>query len=83
MDIFAKQPLIPSFATEAEAFEWMYEGLHEAEERCIDNDRFAYKDDEEAMFRYDEIADSGCCGSFDNDIIVAGRPAIIGCNYGH
>lgn len=69
-----------SFATEAEAFAWLYERV---DDPCIDNERFAFEDDVEAVSKYDAQADSGCCGRADYEIIVAGRNAIIGCNYGH
>ena len=69
-----------SFATEQEAADWMSE---EVDDPYQDNDRFAFKDDPEAVKRYEEFQGRGCCGYFDADIIVAGRPAMIGCNFGH
>jgi hypothetical protein len=74
---------ISTFATEDEAYEWMAEGFERDDERCVDNHRFAYKDDDEGMAKYREAEEQGCCGFYDCDIIVGGRPATIGCNYGH
>lgn len=48
-----------------------------------DNYRFAYLDDEVQMKEYDEIYNQGCCGYFDEEIIVGGRAAKVGFNYGH
>ena len=50
---------------------------------CIDNYRFAYVDDETAMFLYHEAQADGCCGGFDEKVLVNGKEAMIGCNYGH
>jgi hypothetical protein len=41
------------------------------------------KDDAEGMAEYDAKAAGGCCGFYDRHITVLGRPAMIGCNYGH
>jgi hypothetical protein len=71
----------PKFATEAEAAEYMYLLLDE--EECIDNYRFAFRDDDDAMVLYNSLAGGGCCGSSDFDVIVDGKLAAIGCNYGH
>lgn len=70
----------PEFATQEEAFDWMYA---EVNDDCVDNERFAFEDDEEALRQYSDQERNGCCGSFDEDIIVNGRNATIGCNYGH
>lgn len=69
-----------SFATQEEAKEYMYA---QADDPCIDNYRFAYKDVPEAMQKYDEATQGGCCGFYDAQITVNGREAVIGCNYGH
>jgi hypothetical protein len=50
---------------------------------CVDNERFAYVDEPLALVKYYDQQERGCCGSFDADIIVDGRKAVIGCNYGH
>jgi len=72
---------IPTFATVTEANDWM--GAAIADEDCVDGYRFAFDDDAEAVAKYDAIHSNGCCGFFDAAIIVDGRPAMIGCNYGH
>jgi hypothetical protein len=71
---------MPCFATKEEAFEWMVEKV---DDPYIDNYRFAFVDDMEQAAEYEEKADSGCCGSADYDIMVGGRRALVGCNYGH
>jgi hypothetical protein len=71
---------VPSFNTLKEANEWME---NKVDDPCIDNYRFAYDGDEEASKNYDEVQRHGCCGSFDRRVMVAGRLATIGCNYGH
>ena len=71
---------LESFETEAAAADWMYEAV---DDPCVDNYRFAYEDDAEAVAKFDEARDDGCCGSFNCHVIVGGRKAIIGCNYGH
>lgn len=68
------------FDTESDAAESMYECVND---ECVDNYRFAFEDDETAMVDYDRRRDSGCCGSFDEEVVVNGRNAVIGCNYGH
>lgn len=68
------------FDTQEEAEEWMD---LEVDDPCVDNYRFAFLDDEDAMAIYDKQKEAGCCGDFDEEVIVAGRPAMIGCNYGH
>lgn len=68
------------FDTYEDAEEWMKD---EVDDLCIDGFRFAYQDDPEAVYLYEEIRDNGCCGFFDEDIIVSGKLAQIGCNYGH
>jgi hypothetical protein len=68
------------FANEEEAATWMYEYL---DDPCTDNYRFAYLDDTKAVQDYEIQKEDGCCGFFDKSIIVGGREAYIGCNYGH
>lgn len=68
------------FETLEDAQEWMYK---EVDDSCIDNYRYAYLDDNEEMEAYWEIADEGCCGSFDQVVIIGGKHMFIGCNYGH
>lgn len=69
-----------AFATEREARDWMYASV---KDECIDNYRFAYDDDEGAVADYLDTQNDGCCGFFDAEVVVAGRKARIGCNYGH
>ena len=68
------------FKTKDEAVEWMES---EIDDPCIDNIRFAYKDDEEEMRKYDEQCARGCCGYYDSEVNVNGRFAMVGCNFGH
>lgn len=70
----------PDFATIEDAYAWMKSCV---DDPCVDNHRFAFKDDDNAVGEYTRQQDEGCCGFFDADITVAGRPAMIGCNYGH
>lgn len=71
----------PAFDTQQQAAQWMYSHLED--EHCVDNFRFAFKDDEKAVLKYNEAESEGCCGFFDQEVLVGGRLAIIGCNYGH
>lgn len=50
---------------------------------CCDNSRFAWFDDKDAMEKYDKQRDEGCCGFIDLEVMIAGRKAWIGLNYGH
>lgn len=74
---------MPEFENEQQAIAWMIARLEDEGEDCIDNERFAFEDDAEAMSRYAEQQAAGCCGSFDQRIMVSGRPATFGCNFGH
>lgn len=71
---------LPSFATVEEAMEWMYE---QVDDPCVDNDRFAFEDDAVACQAYAHQVLRGCCGFFDEVVLVGGKAANIGCNYGH
>lgn len=79
--MMTNSPAVPTFATQEEASEWMYSTL-EGEE-YFDSERFAFDDDAAAVGEYEAIRDGSCCGFFDETIIVDGRPARIGCNFGH
>jgi hypothetical protein len=68
------------FATEAEAEEWLY---NEVDDGCIDNFRLAYEDDPSGSAAYEKAYANGCCGEADYDVVIGGRRARIGCNYGH
>lgn len=70
------------FNNEQEAQDWLYEEAVKGEE-CIDNYRFAFQDDNEAMIHYSQMRADGCCGFFDEEIMVNGCLATIGCNFGH
>ena len=50
---------------------------------CVDNKRIGYIDDVESMIDYETIRRNGCCGFFDEDVIIDDRVAKFGCNYGH
>lgn len=71
---------VPSFDTEADAFAWMDK---QVDDPCVDNHRFAFLADHPAVENFWEKSNEGCCGSFNKSIIVAGKHALIGCNYGH
>lgn len=75
-----KETPIPAFVSEEEAKNWMYDHV---DDPYTDNYRFAYKDDDQAMSKYVDIQSGGCCGDFDCDVLIAGRLATIGCNFGH
>ncbi len=71
---------IMQFRSREEADAWM---LDQVNDNCVNNERFAFKDDESAMAAYGDAQNSGCCGSFDSEVEIGGRTAMIGCNYGH
>lgn len=48
-----------------------------------DNWRAAFLDDPAGMSDYEATREGGCCGSYDLDVLINGRPARVGCNYGH
>jgi hypothetical protein len=68
------------FDSETAAFDWLEEKCNDP---CIDNYRFAYADEESAKDGYYAKLLKGCCGFADVPIMVGGRQAFIGCNYGH
>lgn len=74
----AKVETFPTYEEAREAF-----ALEMDEEDCVDNFRFAFEDDSAAMAEYETARENGCCGSTDRTIMIAGRLAAIGCNYGH
>jgi len=71
-----------NFDSVEEAFDWM-ENEALLGENCIDNHRFSFLSNDKEMNKYEMQKDSGCCGSFDEEITICNMPAIIGCNYGH
>lgn len=68
------------FSSKKDAFDWMEEAVSDP---CVDNHRFAFVDDAEATEKFNEQCEDGCCGSFNEKILVNGKEALIGCNYGH
>jgi hypothetical protein len=68
------------FPTYKQAEAWMEQ---QVDDPYVDNYRFAYLDDPAGMSKYNEIESKGCCGCFDEEITILGRPAKIGCNFGH
>ena len=84
MNFIYNPPLVlESFATKEDAFAWMYDDLDSQDEHCTDNSRFAFCDDEAEIANYESIRDTGCCGYYDSMVMVGGRKAVVGCNYGH
>jgi hypothetical protein len=78
-----REPLdaeLESFATEEEAMAAMSDRVDDPFE---DNHRFAFCDDAAAVAEFDRLESEGCCGSYFSFVLVAGRRAVIGCNYGH
>lgn len=73
-------PRVPEFASTDEAYEWM---KAQVDDPCVDNFRFAFIGDEPEILKYNAAQNEGCCGSFDREVLVGGRLATIGCNYGH
>jgi hypothetical protein len=71
---------MPEFETVEEAYEWMEA---EVDDPCIDNHRVCYLDDPESIGVFEEMESNGCCGSSNYDVVIQGRHARIGCNYGH
>jgi hypothetical protein len=70
----------PEFADEQSALDWIE---RQVDDPYTDNLRVGYEDDPASMKLYDEAAGRGCCGSSDAEVLIAGRPALVGCNYGH
>lgn len=71
---------IPFFQSKEDAFDWMY---NEVDDPCVDNERFAFVDDDAGMAEFDYQEERGCCGSFTHLVCIDGRDAYVGCNYGH
>jgi hypothetical protein len=68
------------FKTYKEAEAWMVEQVNDP---CIDNLRSTFMDSKKGMETYKKARLKGCCGFFDDVVIIAGKKAMIGCNYGH
>lgn len=71
------------FKSREDAIAAMIESLESEGEEYIDNERFAFIDDAEEIAVYRAREESGCCGFHDAEVVVAGRAALVGCNYGH
>lgn len=50
---------------------------------CVDNYRIGYLDDMVTLMEYGVARDCGCCARRDVLVYIAGRLAVVGCNYGH
>jgi hypothetical protein len=77
---------VKAFSSFEDAQQWMLEQVQindASDDPNVDNVRFAFLDDEKALEIYKQSLNEGCCGFFDQEIIVNGRKAKIGCNYGH
>lgn len=75
-----KAKKLPKCNSEELAVQWM---LAEVDDPCVDNIRFAFVDDAGQMRAYKEAQNKGCCGFFDEEVLVMGRVAKVGCNFGH
>jgi hypothetical protein len=71
---------IPEFEDLTAANEWMEDTVNDP---CIDNFRATPTSDDDGMIKYDMIRNSGCCGFFDDFVLIGGIEWFIGCNYGH
>jgi len=68
------------FADYEGALAWMAAKVNDPYQ---DNERFSYLDDDDALEKYHQKYNAGCCGYFDECVIVGGKLATIGCNFGH
>ena len=77
--------MLKKFDTEAEAWDWLEDEAIELDsgDNYTDNQRLAYKDDQESVLKYNRQAKEGCCGFIDATVTINGREALLGCNYGH
>ena len=71
-----------NFKTADDAFSWFETMIGDC---YYDNHRFVYVDDLKSpkAREYFNLYSDGCCASDDVTVIVNGRLAIIGCNFGH
>ena len=67
------------FPDEQSAFDWLYD---EVDDPYTDNYRVGYRDDPASMAEYERLESQGCCGSASAEVVIAGRPAVVGLNYG-
>ena len=61
----------------------LQEGIDRLNEEYKDNRRFAYLDDIDSFITYLNEKETGCCGYYDVLVLVNGKNALLGCNYGH
>lgn len=67
------------FDTISEALKWLVRKT-----RCdIENQRFAFQDNVDEMKIYHEKRSQGCLCSFDYEVLVGGKPAMVGCHRKH
>ncbi len=52
-------------------------------DHCIDNIRFAAKDNAVEVAAYESARNHGCCGFYDAETVLDGKTYLIGFNYGH
>ena len=62
------------------AIGWMYSTV---DDPYTDNLRYCFLDNPEQVKEYKKRQKKGCCGCFDEKVLVNSRPAMVGCNYGH
>ena len=84
-DWFDEHPLVVEGAASKEnAYTALTKAMEEEEEINLDNFRFAFLNDAQAVKVYFESLDDGCCGFYDVIVVFNdGRLAIVGCNHGH
>ena len=70
------------FDDATEALIW-FEHSYLWDEDNVDNFRFAYIDDSDAMEDFKAARKRGCCGSSEIYVSVLKRKALIGANFGH
>lgn len=67
-----------------EVVQGLYDLIEEHDLECADNFRFTPIDDAQGQDDYEDLRESGCCGSFDREYVDhSGKRWKIGCNYGH
>ena len=65
------------------AQEFMADSLAKMGEVCADNWRFAWNDDNTEMTAYAAVSNAGTAEPFDEKVVIEGREAWVGCNYGY
>lgn len=69
-----------SFNSREEATKWMLKSVRDL---CVDNYRFADENNPQEVAKYNDRQERGCCGSFDEVVLINNVRTMIGCNYGH